>query len=175
LAMELWQLLDQADLVVAHNIAFDSKKATARFIYHSFPPPSPYQTFCTLKAARKYAAFTSNKLDDLGQHLSIGRKVKHQGIHLWLGCMNGDPKAWARMKAYNEQDVRLLHRVYLRLAPYATNHPNLTFFTGKTNDCPVCQSDHTKRAGWAYVRTGKRQRMECLECGHKYQCGGLVK
>jgi hypothetical protein len=175
LISELWNLFDQADIIVAHNIQFDVRKTNARFAYHQLNPPSPYRTFCTLKAARKHFAFTSNKLDDLGQYLGLGRKIPHTGAHLWLGCMNGDPKAWGKMRAYNEQDVVLLDRVYNRLAPWATSHPNLTFYTGKTDDCPVCQSSHTKASGFAYVRTGKRQRRACLKCGHRYQCGGLVK
>lgn len=116
LVRDLWKLMNEADLIVAHNgDAFDIKKANARFIYHRLDPPSPYKTFDTLKAVRRVASFTSNKLDDLGRDLHLGRKIPHTGKNLWFDCMRGDLKAWKLMRKYNAQDVELLERLYLRI------------------------------------------------------------
>ena len=94
LIKKLWELLNEADVVIAHNgDKFDIRKANARFAYYNLPPPSPYKTIDTLKIARRYFAFTSNKLDSLGDHLGYGRKLVHTGFHLWKGCMSGDPKS----------------------------------------------------------------------------------
>src|SRR6266487_356449 len=125
LVRELWSLLDRADIVVGHNgDRFDLRKSNARFIVHGLAPPSPYKSIDTLKIARRHFNFTSNRLDDLGQYLSVGRKLAHTGVHLWLGCMRGDEKSWTMMRRYNAQDVALLERVYLKLRPWATGHPN---------------------------------------------------
>ena len=62
----LWKLLDEADIVIAHNgDAFDIKKANARFLYHDLELPSPYRSIDTLKIARRNFKITSNKLDYL--------------------------------------------------------------------------------------------------------------
>src|ERR1035437_5504487 len=105
------RLFSEADIVIAHNgIAFDTKKAQARMLFHGFDPPTPFREVDTLKIARRHFAFTSNKLGDLCDVLGIGRKLETGGFQTWLGCMRGDPKAWAKMKRYNKQDVVILEK-----------------------------------------------------------------
>ena len=80
-AKKLFDLFDEADIVIAHNgDRFDRRKANARFVYHNFGPPSPYKTVDTLKIARKEFMFNSNKLNHLGQHLGPGEKVSTDGF-----------------------------------------------------------------------------------------------
>jgi hypothetical protein len=175
LAREIHRLLDQADIVVGHNLDhFDIKNSQARFAIHGFKPPRPFKTIDTLKLARKHFAFSSNRLDDLGKQLGVGRKIPNTGKHLWLGVMAGDPRCHKQMAAYNAQDVALLERVYLKLRAWSTNHPNLSFFT-RADTCPICRSDELHRDGYRYLRTGKRQQFECESCGHRFTDGKLLK
>jgi len=174
LAKELHDLLDEADVVIAHNADFDVKKANARFLANALPPPSPYKTFCTLKLARRAFKFDSNKLDSLGGYLGVGRKVKHTGINLWLGCMDGDPASWATMKKYNKQDVVLLERVFEKLRGYATNFPDANMWSG-ANCCPVCQSGHIQHRGYNVSRAGRKQRFQCRDCGNWFSLGKAMK
>lgn len=166
LVADLWKLFDQADVIVAHNgRAFDSKKATARFICHDMTPPRPYKQVDTLKLARQYFKFDSNKLDDLGQYLKLGRKLPHTGFHLWKGCMAGDPKSWKMMKNYNKQDVVLLEKVYLKFRGWAENHPDMTLYNHIDKlQCPKCLSIHTKRCGYVMLKKRIKQRFQCLDC-----------
>jgi DNA polymerase elongation subunit (family B) len=176
LVQDLWRVLDEADVVIAHNgNAFDLKKAAARFIYHGLKPPSPSKKIDTLKIARSIAKFSSNKLDDLGRDLGVGRKLKHPGKKLWIDCVNGVESAFRLMGRYNRQDVELLERVFLKLRPYATNLPNLTFYTRQHDACPSCQSPNTTHRGWNYSRTGKRRRIQCQDCGAWSATGNLVR
>lgn len=166
LVKELWKLFDEADVVIAHNgDKFDTRKANARFMYYNMPPPSPYKTIDTLKVARKYAMFMSNKLDSLGDHLGHGRKVVHTGFHLWKGCMSGDMKAWKHMIKYNKQDVVLLEKLYLHLRPWITNHPNLGVLTNNPHACPNCGSNNLMKQGTDYTSTGRVQQYNCKGCG----------
>lgn len=127
LVAELWALLDAADVVVAQNgDAFDIKKINTRFVRYGLKPPSPYKTVDTLKVARRVFRFDSNKLDDLCAYLKIGRKLSTGGFGLWLGCMAGQRKAWARMKRYNAHDTRLLAALYARLLPWILTTPRCT-------------------------------------------------
>lgn len=163
---ELWHLLDEADIVIAHNgDAFDVKKANARFVELGMKPPSPYNTVDTLKVARRYFKFNSNKLDDLGQHLGLGKKVDTGGWELWKGCRDGDPKAWKLMIKYCKQDVRLLEKVYLALRPWMTNHPNMGVILQDDRMCPICASNNIKKRGFARTRVARKQKWQCMSCG----------
>jgi len=161
----LWKALDGADIVIAHNgDRFDLRKSNARFLAHNLKPPSPYKSIDTLKIARKHFQFDSNKLNDLGKYLGVGTKIPHTGAHLWFSCMSGNEKAWRIMRRYNAHDVELLERVYLKLRPFATTHPNLTFFS-RAPGCSHCQSKNTTYRGWIFTKTGKRKRIQCKDCG----------
>jgi uncharacterized protein YprB with RNaseH-like and TPR domain len=169
LVKDLWKMMDEADIIVAHNgDAFDIKKANARFITHGLTPPSPSKTIDTLKIARKVFKFDSNKLDTIGGYLGVGRKLPHTGIHLWLGCMDGDPISWRMMRRYNAQDVRLLEQVYLKVRAWAPSHPDLRIHS-RQDGCPTCQSQNVVRAGLAFTRTKARQRFVCRDCGRYFQ------
>lgn len=174
LITDLHSLLDQADIVVAHNgDSFDIKKANARFLYHGLKPPSTYKTVDTLKAARKHFKFDSNKLNDLCKTLGVGGKVPHTGFALWKACMAGDVAAWEVMKEYNAHDVTLLEEIYLRLRPWIT-HPDVNLYrpvverdvhTDHTHSCPNCGSSHIQRRGIAVARTRRYRRLNCQDCG----------
>ena len=171
LMRDIWGLLDEADIVVAHNgDRFDLRKCNARFVVHGLPPPSPYRSVDTLKLARKHFKFDSNRLDALGGYLKVGRKLPHNGAATWLGCMQGDPRAWKTMGRYNIRDVELLESVYYKLRPWATTHPALTYYTGKLADCPKCESANVEHRGWNSNRTGRKKRMVCRDCGGWF-CG----
>jgi hypothetical protein len=162
LMQELWHLLDQADIVVAHNgDGFDLPKSNTRFLTHGFQPPTPYKTVDTLKIARNKFKFDSNKLDDLGRYLGIGRKLPHTGFHLWKGCMTGDPKSWTLMKRYNGHDVQLLERLYYILRAWAPTHPNVN--QGEFA-CPKCSSFNVQKRGFSYTAQRRKQRFQCTKC-----------
>lgn len=174
LVLRLYSLMGEADVVVAHNLdEFDDKMANTDFIVHGLPPPPPHKAVDTLKFARHKFRFNSNKLDDLGAELHVGRKVRHWGFELWVRCLHGDPAAWALMKKYNRGDVELLERVYLKLRPWMTNHPNMNA-PDRHVGCPVCRSVKIQKRGWRINKWGKTPRFQCQECG-KWINGALVK
>jgi len=162
LVKEIWKLLDQADVAVAHNgDDFDFRVIRGRFIYHDLTPPSPYRTVDTKKVAKKVGRFNSNRLDDLGAYFGEGRKIKTD-FDLWEGCIEGNLESWARMLKYNKQDVVLLEKVYKRLLPYTTNHPNVA---EEAAACPKCGSQHIQWRGEARTTTRVYKRFQCKECG----------
>lgn len=167
LAALMHKLFSEADIVVAHNgIAFDTKKAQARMLFHGFDPPTPFKEVDTLRIARKHFAFSSNKLGELCDVLGIGRKLETGGFETWLGCMRGDPKAWAKMKKYNRGDVVILEKLYLRLLPWTTTHPNLATIAERPSACPKCGSEEGMSArGYVHTTVSKRRRWQCKSCG----------
>ena len=166
LMVSLYKLLDEADVVVAHNgIKFDVRKVNARFLVHGLTPPSPYSIVDTLFSARKQFAFTSNRLDDLGKALGVGKKIKHSGFDLWRGCLDGDMKSWKKMIKYCANDVKLLERVYRKLLPYMKRHPNQAPFGSERSVCSKCGSTDVQYRGFAYTAVSKFRRFVCKDCG----------
>jgi hypothetical protein len=175
LVKQLWQILDQADIIIGHNSdAFDLPKINTRFLTHGMQPPSPYRTVDTLKIARKVFRFDSNKLDDLGRYLGIGRKLPHTGFHLWQNCMKGDPAAWKLMRAYNSHDVELLEEVYFIMRPWDRNHPQVNQGLTVNEACPTCGSTKIQKRGFSYTLLRKKQRYTCLSCRRWFE-GSAVK
>lgn len=161
---DIWKLLDEADIAIAHNgNAFDFKKINTRFLFNNLTPPSPYKTIDTLLIARRIFAFDSNKLDDLGDFLQLGRKADTGGFKLWQDCMSGDLKAWKLMKRYNAQDVKLLEKIYLELRAWDNHHPNLGIHTSEMV-CPKCGSDDIQLRGFTMNSTTKYRRFQCNSC-----------
>ncbi len=159
----IWELLDEADIVIAHNgDRFDLRKLNARFILNDMPPPSPYKSIDTLKIARKEFAFSSNKQDFLTKTFGLAEKLKTD-FQLWIDCMNGDKKALDNMLNYNERDVVGLEQVYLKLRPYIKNHPNLGVLMDE-NVCPSCGSKSIKASNATYFTSSNEFPV--------YRCGG---
>lgn len=169
LCKDIWDVLDLADIAIAHNgDSFDIKVCNSRFIANGLNAPSDYKSIDTLKVAKKYFRFNNNSLNELGVYLNEGEKVPTGGFKTWLKCMEGDPAAWLRMKKYNVQDIRLLERVYLRLRPFIGNHPNLNLIapsSAEGHSCSVCQSLDTTKRGKAVTKAGSYQRYQCNQCG----------
>jgi hypothetical protein len=160
---DLHGALSAADVIVAHNgDKFDLRKFNARAIVHGLDPLPPIPTIDTMKVARKYFSFNSNRLDYLGHFLGVGRKL-HTDYGLWLEVMNGDKASLDKMVRYNKQDVLLLEKVYLKLRPYIRNHPNANLHTSG-GCCPNCGGNRTQKRGFLYARTTQRQRFQCMDC-----------
>jgi hypothetical protein len=166
LVTALWKLFNEADIVIAHNgNKFDQRKARARMIIHDLDPHPDLHQIDTLKEARRLFAFTSNKLDDLGEYLGVGRKLDTGGKFLWKSCIEGDMKAWKKMCRYNKQDVILLEKVFIKLRPWI-KMPAMSSY-GDPGACPRCLAKGTliKRGLTPPTRSGgRRQRYKCSEC-----------
>lgn len=169
LMAKMWDLLDQADFVVAHNgRKFDLKKINARFIMKGFPPPSPYVIIDTLDIAKANFAFTSNRLAYLTDALCEQKKLAHAqfpGFKLWKECLAGNKAAWAEMRRYNIQDTISLEELYLKLRGWDTNHPNVAALGDPDRiTCPKCGSTHVIQKGYRHTQVGRYARYQCQDC-----------
>jgi predicted RNA-binding Zn-ribbon protein involved in translation (DUF1610 family) len=167
---DLWNLLDTADIVVAQNgQRFDLKRINARLIMHGFTPYSPVRVVDTLVAAKRHFGFTSNKLAWTSLHLTDSPKSDHKkfpGFELWKECLADNPLAWKEMRKYNPQDVIATEKLYLKLLPWITSHPNRGAYNNSTaHQCPKCESTHVQARGQAVLQQGRYQRYQCQDCG----------
>jgi hypothetical protein len=122
LLQPLWKMIDDADIVIGQNSnSFDLKKLNAKFLEYKMGAPSEYKKIDTLRMARKYYGFLSNKLEYLSKKLCQVRKLAHSkfpGFSLWNECENGNKEAWKEMKTYNINDVLATEELFVRLSQF---------------------------------------------------------
>lgn len=147
LCIELWELMEQADAVIYHNgVNFDLPLLKARMIVNGLPPIRKVKSIDTLQIMKEFK-LNSNKLGSLGAQLDLGAKLSHEGISLWVKCMEGDYEALQEMLRYNKQDIVLLEDLYNRVKMYSTRHPNLAVNLGDKVRCNICCSDNVNPTG----------------------------
>lgn len=155
-------LLSEADIVVTYNgDRYDFKRLNNEFLKRNMAPPKPYRSIDLFKTNRAKFDLPYKKLDILAQHMGVGQKAETGGFDLWLRCMAGDAEAWATMKEYNIQDVRLTENVYVRLLPWLNNIPHAGMFV-TDGACPYCGSPHVKDTG--ETTATHVQRYPLLQC-----------
>ena len=163
-------LLDDADAVVHYNGSkFDIPTLNREFVRYGMEPPSHYYQVDLIKTVRKQFRFESNKLDHVCQRLGLGGKVKHKGMSLWYGCMEGNKADWKQMERYNKRDVKILRRLYKHLLPWITNHPNAGLYMEDPQrpTCSKCGSQNVVKKGTQYnSKTASYNRYKCLSCGN---------
>lgn len=164
----LHKLIDEADVIIAHNLKkFDQPRMLTRFLYHNLPPVSPYREIDTLEVAKKQFGFTSNKLDAINKFLGLQRKIDAD-FTLWTDCMSGKKEALLQMEVYCIQDIKCLEGAYLKLRPFMRNHPNLDmYFDDGVMHCPHCTSINVvpEISKYAYTQAVEYQVFRCLDCG----------
>lgn len=163
----LWDLIEEADIIIAHNlIKFDEKRMNTRFLLNGLPKPSPYQRIDTLLHARKRLSVSKNSLDYLGEVLGVGRKMETGGFSLWKGCRRGEEESLQKMFEYNIRDITLLEDVYLKLRPYIQPHPNVgLWITEDVETCPTCGSDDLEYTGTYTTSANIYEAVRCKNCG----------
>lgn len=168
ISQSIWDLIDEADIVIAHNaLKFDIKKINTRFLMNGLMPPSHYLVIDTLTHLRKKFSITHNRLDYVNDLLGLGRKIDTGGFQLWIDCMAGDKDALQKMETYNIEDVKILEETYLKIRPWIQPHPNLGLHIGEGVECcPSCGSDHLNWGGTPYrTMAAEYESFRCGQCG----------
>lgn len=172
----IWELLHEADVVITQNgKAFDVKKLNTRFIINGMGEPASFEHIDTKQLAKKKFSFTSNSLEYLCKALKTEhQKLKHgefPGMELWIECIKRNPKAWAEMRRYNENDVHCLEDVYHKLRPWGSGVSFNPYRGIAAYECDCGNSQLTKR-GFQITKTGKFQKWQCQNCGAWHQASG---
>lgn len=177
----LWHLVNEADVVIGHNIeAFDWKKLYARFLFHKLPPIDKPKLIDTMKMAKNLGEFTSNSLDYLTRYLKLPKKAANRGNDMWNDVIfrllaqdiKGLTAVIKEIVEYCKPDIAACEALYYALIPHAPakfrlnlnayNHPE---------GCPLCGSENVIKRGLR----GNYQRYQCKECGAYHQVTKAVK
>jgi len=170
LMKDLWSILDEADIVVAQNgKAFDVKMINTRMLFLGMKPYSPIKVVDTKIVSKSVFRPTSTRLEFMAAKVTDTPKSKHKkfpGFELWLECLKDNKEAWKEMEKYNSIDVIATEKLYLKMRPWITNHPNVAVYVD-TNvvHCPKCGSDRLQKRGSSATAAGIYHRYHCQECG----------
>lgn len=166
LVLEAWALLDNCDVLVAHNgKKYDVRKVNAYFLQYGLPPPSPYKVVDTLRIAKSKFALPFNSLDYLAKFLGVEQKIETSGIDLWIKCSQGDNEALRTLLEYNVGDIKTLRDVYEKLIAWDNQAANMAVYNDDSDAlCPHCGSDDIKSLEGKFAHTMNRKY-------HLYRCG----
>lgn len=113
LVNRMWELLDECDVLIAHNAVFDLGHFYAKCLKYGLRVPRPFKVVCTLKMYRKLCkgGFESNSLKDLAVALGLPLK-KELPKGFWRDYMTKDKKVVKKGIAYARGDIVTLREVY---------------------------------------------------------------
>jgi DNA polymerase elongation subunit (family B)/DNA-directed RNA polymerase subunit RPC12/RpoP len=175
LAEEIWDLLDEADVVVSYNgKKFDIKRLNTMFLEDRMGPPSPFQHVDLFTQAKKHFNFSSNKLKHVLKRLGLTPKLEDDvKMQLWIdACWHSDPRAQGIMKKYNIQDVKSTEELYNYMLGWIDPHPNWGLFINDEDDnpiCPNCGSKELIKKGVEHTKVRTYQRWKCKDCGSHHR------
>ena len=165
---EIWSLLDNCDVVVAHNgKRFDVKKVNGYFLKYGLPKPSSYKIIDTLEIAKKHFNLPFKSLEYLAKFLNVELKQDSGGIQTWIDCDRGDPEALATMEFYNRGDVVTLREIHNKLKGWDNNGVNIALYNDNHDAlCTHCGSDDISviTDKFAYTPNRKYQMFRCNSC-----------
>jgi len=169
---EFSKVIEQADIVVAHNAdRFDIKQINTQRLIKSMSPLDWPSSNDTLKQFRKYFALPSYKLDYIASLLLKTGKDR-MVFQDWIDIVEGkSPKAMEKMIKYCIKDVKMLSDIYKRAAKWFKPKLHVGVMNGlrARSSCPDCGSQESSSKGRRFTATRVYQRRLCLKCGRQYQ------
>lgn len=164
------KVMAQADEIVAHNgDRFDMKWLRTRCLLHNIIMPPVYNTIDTLKEAKRYFNFNSNKLDYIAKFLHVGAKLQTGGLDLWKDIVfKKDKEAMSKMVEYCKMDVIVLEAVFNKLNLYTQPKVNYAVLHGgDKHECPQCGGNN--------IRYNKKKTTAAGTIYHWLQCSPCRK
>ncbi len=168
---QFYNIVLRADELIGHNgDQYDLRWFRTRCLFHGISNFPEIKSIDTLKVSRNKFRFNSNRLDYIGQFLSLGKKT-HTDFSLWKDItMNNDKKALKQMVDYCCNDVLLLEKVYKKLEGYTKHKTHAGLLKGKGKcSCPGCASTNTTVSKSIISAMGiEKKQMKCNNCGRYF-------
>jgi len=174
---ELYQLMNQADMIITHNgDKFDLRQLNMRFIKYGLMPNNRYLSVDTLKKAKQILDAQSYSLEYLLQYYNLSPKMERGDTD---AAEDGDKVALLEDEKYCRQDVWGLEELYLLLRGWMKTHPNMSVYyemyhpLGEgENYCPRCLHVVTRFKFTRFWRTPQGTLYRSGNCPH---CGAVLR
>lgn len=167
---ELWNLLDECDIVLTKNgKRFDIKKINARFVMQGMKPPSHYAHIDLEEVIKRNFGFTSRKLEYVAEKLNVEfKKLDHKnyaGYKLWKACLQKELAAFVECEEYNKHDVLATEELLYKLMPWDQKLPKFSLYTESEQFVCNCGSHNIVKVGYCYTGLSKFTKFQCEDCG----------
>lgn len=169
----MWNLLDQADVVVTYNgDHFDIPHLNREFQSRDWGVPSSYVSVDLYKVIKRHQVWASHKLAYLTERLGLSGKIDNGGMQTWLDLLQDEDlelqrKAWNKMRLYNKRDVVTTEELFDEVRHLVSNIPHVSLFSETKHDrpaCPQCESENVSQQGWRRTKTRRYPRYQCQDC-----------
>ncbi|HCH9337639.1 TPA: ribonuclease H-like domain-containing protein [Salmonella enterica] len=167
MTLKLWHLLDQADVVIAHNArGYDIKQLNSLFLKYGLCLPSPYKIIDTLAIAKKMFKLPFKNLKYLAEFLGVTQKIETGGAKFWkLAAIGYSEDVMYEVLEYNKGDIYTLREVYLKLRGFSNDGVNFGAFNGSDElSCPSCSSTDLSKLNKQATTT--RHQYDVYRCNH---------
>jgi DNA polymerase III alpha subunit (gram-positive type) len=175
--LKLIQLLNEADIVIGHNVdRFDIPKLRWRARVHGLDSFPKVGTVDTLKLSRKLYGQgpLGHSLGNLCSRLELQLKDYLSKDDLKEFLLHGDKKALRRILSYGKQDIVTLRELYHKMLPDIPNHPHMKAYAAHELVCRNCGSTNIYKSKSRPTAAGiMKHQYHCKDCG-SYTTGGKI-
>ena len=166
---QLWDLLEEADMIIAHNGAkFDVRRINARFALNGMLPTTPYRIIDTLVSTKRQFGLSAYKLDYVNYLFGLSQK-SHPGFAKWRAAVENSTEseeALETIRRYCNNDVRILEELYVQIRPWIRSHPNMGLYVNTDGRaCTNCGSKDLDWGGKYHTPAGRFLAFRCENCG----------
>lgn len=160
--------LRQADLHIFHyGSSCDYKFIQTQLMKYGFPPlPHPPMMVDTCKVAQTKLGLKSNSLKTLAEFFKLPIQKMPMTEEEWYKAFAGDKRLLKKTERRCRSDVLITEKIYEKLRPLMTNHPDMSRLIGKTKGCPACSSLFRRANGLRASSKTTYRRVVCLNCGY---------
>lgn len=166
LVKEIGELINESDVVITQNgDQFDLPYIKTRLMVHGLPPIKKIVSSDTRKMMKSFF-LQSRSLDYVSGLIGTGQKDKfYDKDGTWVRATEGDREAIEAIRSYNVHDIELTEQVLLKILPYVDPKWNMNLLLGTIECCVSCGSSDLHRRGYHYTKVGRRDQINCKDCG----------
>ncbi len=159
------EALDGADIIVGwYSQKFDYPYIQTRLLHHKLKPMGPKPHVDGWRIARYQMKLNNNRLQTLTNFFGYEDKTPLKN-DVWVAAMTGDKASIKYVARHCIRDVEITEKVYLKIRPLMTTHPNVNIIDEKSDACPVCGKKSLHKRGFSIAQVSRTQRYQCQSCG----------
>lgn len=173
LVTKITKLIEEADVVVGHNVKkFDLRWIAGRALLNGQAPTGSkfVKTIDTLAVAKQAFYLNSYRLDYIAKALGVPGKTK-TSFGDWLAILkDGNMERAKYLLKYGCHDVKINRQVFIKLLGHVKLPKKMDMLIhGKSTVCPDCHGFNVHSKGQRSNKDGALiQRYVCVKCGHDW-------